>query len=153
MIRVRNVVAVVAMTSICFVWLAGCKSPAERVYLQGKEYLYDGNYPEAIQAFKKTIELDPQYSHAYVRLAEAYADSGNTTATIQAYQQGIKAVPTYFKLYRKLANTYYDRRELTNAKTVCEKALAQDVITNDPEEAKDIRELLNAINAALAKME
>ena len=147
----RYVVAVLAMISIGSVWMTGCKSPAEKAYRQGKQYLYDGEYPEAIKAFKKTIQLDPQYRRAYVRLADAYADSGNTTATIQTYRQGIKAVPTYFKLHRRLAKVYYDRGEFINAKTVCEKALAQNAINKGPEEAKDIRALLGDINATLAK--
>lgn len=52
-----------------------CKSKAERVQEQldlGQKYLTESNYTEAILAFTKAIEIDPENIPAYMGRAQAY---------------------------------------------------------------------------------
>lgn len=72
--RVVSIRLMVLVLSLVLM-LTACKSKAERVQQQldlGQKYLTDLNYTEAILAFTKAIEIDPESIPAYMGRAEAY---------------------------------------------------------------------------------
>lgn len=44
---------------------------AHQAFIRGNAYLFNGEVDEAIGAFQRALELDPQHPHAAKRLAEA----------------------------------------------------------------------------------
>ncbi len=54
----------------------------------GEKYLTEENYEEAIVAFKKAIEIEPNAPELYIKLADAYVAKGDTANAISILQEG-----------------------------------------------------------------
>ena len=63
------------------------RSAREQISL-GEKYMSDEDYDEAIIAFEKAIEIDPNNIDAYKKLAEAYKAVGNYTEAVRALRRG-----------------------------------------------------------------
>jgi len=61
-------------------------------------------YKDAELAFKKAIELNPQYAEAYANLGALYAKFKEYNKAIKLYQECIKIKPTYAGAYTNLGN-------------------------------------------------
>ena len=53
----------------------------------------DKKYPEAIEAYKLAIRLDPNYSPAFGGLGDAYLNSGNSQEAEKAYKEQVRLTP------------------------------------------------------------
>src|SRR5215510_1286355 len=53
----------------------------------------DRKYPEAIDAYKLAIRLDPNYAPAYGGLGDAYFNSGNSEQALSAYKEQVRLAP------------------------------------------------------------
>ena len=94
------------------------KDPNNKLYLYVKAYLYHNmkDYDKALDFYKKTIEVDPQYAEAYSNLglvllmkAQDFADQSTTDVNDPKYAQ---AQATIKKFYEE-AKPYYEKaREL-----------------------------------------
>lgn len=74
-IKTRRSIFLMAIVLIVLTLFTACKSKAERVQEQldlGQKYLTESNYTEAIIAFTKVIEIDPESIPAYMGRAQAY---------------------------------------------------------------------------------
>ncbi len=58
-----------------------------------------GNYKEAIEAFTKAIEIDPNNATAYRNRGLAYKSLGNNEQAIQDYDKAIELNPQYLDAY------------------------------------------------------
>ncbi len=56
----------------------------------GAVYALENRYGEAEKAYKKALELDPDYGRAYHNLGDLYAAQGKAKPAIRAYQEFIK---------------------------------------------------------------
>ena len=65
----------------------------------GNMYADQGKQEEAIAAYKKAIELDPNYAYPYNGLGIVYADQGKQEAAIAAYKKAIELDPNYAPPY------------------------------------------------------
>ncbi len=54
----------------------------------GDKYLAEEKYPEAIEAFKKAIEIDPDNPDLYLKLAKAYTGNKQPDKALETLQQG-----------------------------------------------------------------
>lgn len=73
--KVRHSILVMALILAVVMFFTACKSREERVQEQldlGQKYLTESNYTEAILAFTKAIEIDPENIPAYMGRAQAY---------------------------------------------------------------------------------
>ncbi|MDF1879422.1 tetratricopeptide repeat protein [Sulfurimonas sp. SAG-AH-194-C20] len=61
-------------------------------------------YKDSEVAFKKAIELDPNYAEAYANLGALYAKFKEYDKAIKLYQQCIKIKPSYAGAYTNLGN-------------------------------------------------
>ena len=60
-------------------------------YLQlGIEHGVAGKHEDAIEAFKKAIQENPNYSSAYLSLGNAYGNTGRYEESIASYKEGIQ---------------------------------------------------------------
>ncbi len=53
----------------------------------------DKKWPEAIEAYKLAIRLDPSYGPAYGGLGDAYFNSGNAEQALAAYKEQVRLAP------------------------------------------------------------
>lgn len=73
--KTQHSVLMMALILAVMIFFTACKSKAERVQEQldlGQKYLTESNYTEAILAFTKAIEIDPESIPAYMGRAQAY---------------------------------------------------------------------------------
>jgi serine/threonine protein kinase/tetratricopeptide (TPR) repeat protein len=78
--------------------------------------LDQGNYSEAVDEFKRALQLDPMSADATRRLASAYQREGNVTEAEAAYEKAIKLRPQYYAVYDNFGvfleqNGHLDRAE------------------------------------------
>ena len=94
------------------------KDPNNKLYLYVKAYLYHNmkDYDKALDFYKKTIEVDPQYAEAYSNLglvllmkAQDFADQSTTDVNDPKYAQ---AQATIKKFYEEAKPNYEKAREL-----------------------------------------
>ncbi len=77
------------------VQLLGNNAEAEKEYVAGRAAMRQRNWPVAIQAFKRTLELSPDYRDARKRLAEARTILNNEEIEAVAaryYDEGVAAM-------------------------------------------------------------
>lgn len=85
----------------------------------GQRYLTEGKYEEAIVAFSKVIELDPNEIQAYTGVITAYLESGKTdeagamieTCLNHFEQTDIQVNNTYWDEFLGIAETYYESQD------------------------------------------
>ena len=65
-----------------------------------------GNYQEALNAFTKAIELNPQYAAAYIGRGLAYGELGNHKQAINDFNKAIELNPQYATAYNNRGTTY-----------------------------------------------
>jgi len=72
-------------------------------------YCYDelGNYTKAIEAYKQTIRIYPDYAKAHYNLGVAYGELGFYEDAIEAYKQAIRADPDYASAHSNLGLAYF----------------------------------------------
>lgn len=75
---------------------------AEYYYNQGSEILQLGDYRDAIVAFNKALEIDPELVDAYIKRATAKSKLNDYRGAIADYNKAIQIDP-------ENADTYYNR--------------------------------------------
>lgn len=80
-------------------------------YLSGNAHYRSGEYDKAISAYRKSVELDPDYCYAHINLGAALAESEQFEEAIQEFtlcmdrKWGSGADRFVFYFNRALANT------------------------------------------------
>ncbi|MEE8524316.1 MAG: protein kinase, partial [Thermoanaerobaculia bacterium] len=64
---------------------------AMRAYSEGLGFLARGEVSEALPALEQAVAKDPDFTTAWVRLAEAYRDLGRQEEALDAAKQGVRA--------------------------------------------------------------
>ena len=91
----------ILLTAALVLTLAGCGCAKVEVaeeeavdwqtaYDLGVRYLSEGNYEEAIIAFKVAIEIDPKQENSYMKCAEAYTLQGDNDSALEVLEQGYR---------------------------------------------------------------
>ena len=70
---------------------------------------------EAIEHFKKTIDIDPQFTEAYNNLGNAYNTLGKYKEAITQYEMAVKFSPNSPKTHINLGNALAKRWQLEEA--------------------------------------
>ncbi len=103
--------------------LTACAKSADQQAAQqlelGQRYLTEGKYEEAIVAFSKVIELDPNEIQAYTGIITAYMESGKSDeaeAMIEIClnhfeQTDVPVDETYWGDFLRVAETYYESQD------------------------------------------
>ncbi len=58
-------------------------------YGLGSEYVKEANWSEAVEALRRVIKLNPNYTAAYQMLGTALANSGAPVAAREAWTEGV----------------------------------------------------------------
>lgn len=86
--------------------LACAKEQVDEYQMQfdlGTRYLSDGNYEEAILAFRAAIEIEPKNAEAYLSLADVYLAMGDTASAVAVLTDALAAVDDVTEVQSRLA--------------------------------------------------
>ncbi|MGD2186479.1 MAG: tetratricopeptide repeat protein, partial [Desulfobacterales bacterium] len=72
-------------------------SPAEEHFQQGNRFYDRNDLPNAIFAYRKTIEIKDDFLEAYFNLAKIYQDQGDLEAALSYYQKVLQINPYFFQ--------------------------------------------------------
>jgi tetratricopeptide (TPR) repeat protein len=82
------------------------KGDAESFFSLGVNLGKAGKYEEAIEAYKQTIKLKPDFVDAYIHLGSAYGALDRHEEEIEAYKQLLRINPDDAKVYNQLGSAY-----------------------------------------------
>lgn len=83
---------------------------AENLYKEGSQYVGEEDYESAIESLLKCIELDPDYSKAYIQLSKAYIGNEEYDEAMSILQQG----------YEKTKDTSLEKEQDNCVRTICQ---------------------------------
>lgn len=75
----------------------------------------DGEHTEAIQSFRRVIEMTPDSSPAHYNLARSLEDAGETSAAAAAYAAALDHDPDHYWAHTNLALLHLERNEIDAA--------------------------------------
>ncbi|MBI5452891.1 tetratricopeptide repeat protein, partial [Candidatus Gottesmanbacteria bacterium] len=86
-------------------------------------YRRQGKLTEAVEAFNKAIELNPQNDRAYAELGWIYRKQGKLTEAVEALNKAIELNPQNDWAYSELGWIYSEQGKLTEAVETLNKAI------------------------------
>ena len=89
---------------------------SEKHFKQGVAYWQEEKYDQAITECTSAIELDPDFTKAYIARATAYADKGEFDKTIADCNKAIELDPNCAKAYLLRGAVYAAALELEEVK-------------------------------------
>lgn len=120
-------IAVIVAVVLMFSSMGKQKKEYENQVNQGEEYMSDSEYDEAIEAFRKAIDIDEDSEDAYVGLADAYIKNKEYRKAAEVLQQGSKATGGKKRIEEKkdelydiapeLKDEFEDNNQQANANT------------------------------------
>jgi superkiller protein 3 len=100
---------------------------AEAFYYLGKAYQRRGDPPERqIEAYRKVLDLSPNFSEARISLGTAYFGMGKKAEAEQEFQKLLKTDPTNVKANNNLGRMRMEERRFQEAEGFFKKALEVD---------------------------
>ena len=100
----------------------------------GAIYLAEGRYEEAIRAFKRAIDGEPDLSAHHYHLGRAYLGIDRTSEAIEAFQDAVALDPDHEMAHWHLGVLYADRGEYERAAAEYEEVIR---INPDHGDARD----------------
>ncbi|MBI4390002.1 MAG: tetratricopeptide repeat protein [Nitrospinae bacterium] len=84
---------------------------SEKYFFEGNKYSTKGQFPEAIQAYKKSIQADASFPSVHYNLGNVYVATGKTEEAVQEYLAAIKLNPLDPEYRRNLGFAYAVMRQ------------------------------------------
>lgn len=79
---------------------------ADALYHLADLYDRNGQYREAIEAYKKVIQLKPDKGYAYFKMGTAYSRSGQPDKAVEAHLRALEHLPNNAQVYNNLGIAY-----------------------------------------------
>lgn len=92
-------------------------------FLQGKAYEDEGRLAEALQSYRKAIELRPEYAEARTALGVQYLAGGNYNQAVEQLEVASRLVPMMPEAHLNLGDAYRAMGRWTDAKRRFDTAL------------------------------
>ena len=86
--------------------LSGTRFPGDAFFLLGDANQKLRNWPQAIDAYQKSVRVKPDQYQTYKNLADIFAAENRITDAINALKDGLKAFPTDGGFYTELSWLY-----------------------------------------------
>ncbi|MBI5166702.1 MAG: tetratricopeptide repeat protein [candidate division NC10 bacterium] len=96
----------------------------------GKVYHELGLYEQAVEEFKKSLDLCPHFADVHNRLAISYREKGDYKEANTSFLRALEINPHYVEAYTNLGLLYFKGGDLEKAILVWEKALSLDPENN-----------------------
>lgn len=101
----------------------GLDPEALRQFNLGVMFYRRGEIEKAIEAYRKSIRLNPNYEEAYNNLGIIYQEMGNIEGALECYQKAIEINPQYEKGWTNLGLLYILKGDLKKAEESFQKIL------------------------------
>lgn len=92
----------------------------------GNAYFRAGRFQEAIEHYKRSLELKPDYDIAVINIAQAYRQLGNDEAAIAGFEHYLRIGPKDAYVRYQLGEIYLDRGDAATAERWFREALDLD---------------------------
>lgn len=120
--------------------------------LKGISLADSGKTREAVELYKKAIEVYPYYSVTFSNLGNAYSDLHRFDEAVEQYRKAVKISPDFAAAYSNMADALMHQKKFLDAEIACKNALRVDpgyvlamtnlsevyIATNRPQEAKTV---------------
>lgn len=102
----------IILTGSLILVTANAQIPANAVafYKKGLAFKEKEMLPEALQSFKKAVQLSRKYDSAYVQLGDIYSKMINTDTALLNYNKALAINPKQVLAYMGLGNLYRDAK-------------------------------------------
>ena len=94
---------------------------------------------DAFEAYRKAIEINPNFAYAYVRIAKLFETQRNWDLVLENLNKAVALDPNFSLAYYELFYYYFPRREFAQAETYFNKYVA-----SRPNESKTDHDYLNS---------
>jgi Tfp pilus assembly protein PilF len=91
---------------------------------QGKEFMKQDNFPEALKSFAQAITYKPDYPDAFYYRGLAHHKQKSHELAMQDYTRAIELKPDYASAYNNRGNVYLDLKQYDNAMQDYTRAIA-----------------------------
>jgi len=88
---------------------------AKTAFNNGMQYYQEGNYPEAINAFKMVLQMDETNDKAFFNLGKIYAMQGQPELSLSYYEDAVRLNPNDSASWLGIGMIYYNRGDFENA--------------------------------------
>jgi tetratricopeptide (TPR) repeat protein len=123
--------ALICVLVVLPAFLSGCEFQADKDVKEAKEYYRKGNtyyeleqYPEAIAAYKKAININSDYAEAYLWMGYAYEKLKQYADAIAAHKKAVSIKPDDAYAYNGMGNAYHNSGQYADAITAYKKAIS-----------------------------
>ena len=96
---------------------------AEQIHRDGVSRYDSGEYGQAIETFKRALQLRPDFEESYYHLGMAYSSLGMYKEAVIAYNRAVKIKPDYAAVYHNLGHAYSNLKKYEKAVWALRKAL------------------------------
>lgn len=131
---------------------AGCQSEYEKQYDQAKQLSEEGRYLEAIAAYEKAAEIDPERARPLFRAAKLFKHMAEHTSSVVYLERALEREPDYLDIYPELVKELGRAGQFDRAQQEARKALDMDIVQRDlairEEIQQQLEEVLRAREAA-----
>jgi len=97
-------------------------SAGDKYYERGREHARKGEDDQALDDFKRAIELDPNRFESYKALDDILSRRGQWDTIIAYWTRFIELQPSHAQAYCERGGAYYGKRDIANALRDAEKA-------------------------------
>lgn len=124
--EIRNPIALAEVNEIIRTAPSGSESRMRAYNLRAIMSADQERYQEAIEDYRKAIELDPTYADAYNNLGNALRSANQGAEAIQNYQKAIDLDPNHVDAYNGMGNMMLENRRIDDAIANYQKAIEID---------------------------
>jgi serine/threonine protein kinase/tetratricopeptide (TPR) repeat protein len=89
----------------------------------GKVFASTGRYEDAVQQFRRSLELDHNSDETLRSLADAHQKLGQPAAAEEAYRKAVSLRPNYWAVYSAFGTFYYNQARFADATGMFKKAI------------------------------
>ncbi|MGL5080083.1 MAG: tetratricopeptide repeat protein [Microcoleaceae cyanobacterium] len=93
-------------TALCHKFLTQYSESAEAYQMLGLIAQLDGNYQDALKAYQKALEIQPDFAAAYVNLGNLYAHQKFWDDALSTYQAALRLSPSLSHVYFRLGEVF-----------------------------------------------
>jgi len=115
--------------TLCQNWIKKFPGSYEAWGHLGFASLQKGYLVQAIDAYQRAIQINPDYAHYWAELASAYSRTGQSTKQIEAYRQAVRINNNFAPGWINLGIACYQNGQFDNAIIAFEEAVR--INTND----------------------